>query len=342
VSKKVRQTVPTIEVAAEPARVPTVWVVTPVFLDVEAFLVVRDQALRFLRQIPALATSPVTFVAVDDTAGMDPQVERIEAQPGALVVRPPFNLGHQRAIVYALRTLASRIAEEDVVVTLDADGEDRPEDLPRLLEVLLAPGAKPRRVVLARRTKREESLRFKVLYAGFKLLSRASTGTVIHSGNFAAYRGWVVHNVLGHPSFDLCYSSSLVTIDLDRHYVPCARGSRYAGRSRMTLLKLLIHGLRMWMPFLDRIAVRALVFFTFVFALTCTWAVGLLGVRLLTDRAVPAWSVYGLMTMILVSFVALGNALVLFAVFAQSQGVLLRGMERLSRDPARDTPDRAD
>jgi len=41
-------------------------------------------------------------------------------------------------------------------------------------------------------------------------------------------------------------------------YVPCERGRRYQGESKMTYGKLAMHGLRMLMPFTDKIAIRAL------------------------------------------------------------------------------------
>lgn len=58
--------------------------------------------------------------------------------PDGRALPTPFNLGHQDATVYGLRRLASQIAESDLVVTMDSGGEDRPEDVPRLLAPLLA------------------------------------------------------------------------------------------------------------------------------------------------------------------------------------------------------------
>ena len=115
-----------------------------------------------------------------------------------------------------------------------------------------------RLLVLARRTKRQESLIFKALHLGFKSVFRLLTGRVIQTGNYAAYRGWVARHTIFHPHFDLCYSSSLLSLSLPVDYVPCERGRRYAGESRMGYFRLAIHGMRMLMPFMDRIAVRAL------------------------------------------------------------------------------------
>ena len=87
------------------------------------------------------------------------------------MIAPPFNLGHQRAIVFGLRLIEPDIDDVDLVVTMDADGEDRPEDLPRLLDPLLEAPADRRRLCVARRTKRRESFRFRVMYFFFRSCS---------------------------------------------------------------------------------------------------------------------------------------------------------------------------
>ncbi|MFP5489373.1 MAG: hypothetical protein ACLGHQ_13845, partial [Acidimicrobiia bacterium] len=57
----------------------------------------------------------------------------------------------------------------------------------------------------------------------------------------------------------LCYSSTLLTLRRPMAKVPCARGTRFAGRSRMNRYALIAHGIRMMLPFSERIAVRSLV-----------------------------------------------------------------------------------
>ena len=150
-----------------------------------------------------------------------------------------------------------------LVVTLDADGEDRPEDLPRLLALLAAKPEAERKVVLALRAKRRESLGFKVLYQLFRLLFRSLTGATVRSGNFVAMPGSIAKRALLHPTFDLAYSSAILALDLPIEYVPCERGERCELHSKMTYGRLAMHGLRMLMPFTDRIAIRALVAFVF-------------------------------------------------------------------------------
>jgi hypothetical protein len=217
------------------------------------------------------------------------------------------------------------MCDDDIVVTLDADGEDRPEDLPQLLAPILGANPDELTVSLARRTHRQESLRFKLMYLVFRMLFRVLAGTTIRTGNYAAYRGRVARRTMFHPNFDLCYSSTFFSLDLSPTLVPCPRGTRYAGASRMNTGRLATHGLRMLMPFLDRIALRALAIFAALFSLGLLASVSIVGIRVLTDRAIPGWATYTVLSLATLSLLALGNFIVLFAVFSQSRAIALTG-----------------
>jgi len=304
---------------------PHLWVVCPSYDDVASFTILRERIQEAVASSP-LQLAGIEFVLVDDTGGVDPNATALRELDDVTVLDPPFNLGHQRAIVFGVRSISARLREEDVVVTLDADGQDKPEDLPRLVAPLLA-GGDLRKIVLARRSKRQESLLFAVLYRLFRIFFRALTGTVVRTGNFAAYRGWTARHVLRHPYFDLCYSSTFLSLNLELEYVSCDRGERYAGRSRMSYGRLIMHGLSMLMPFTDRIALRALIVFAGTMAASFALAVGVACVKLFTNRGIPGWATSTLLLLIVVSFVALGNFVVLFAVFSQSRGMSLADVE---------------
>jgi hypothetical protein len=243
------------------------------------------------------------------------------------VITPPFNLGHQRALVFGLRLILPEVLEHDVIITMDADGEDRPEDLPRMIEMLVSKPDERGMLCVARRTKRSESIRFRILYFFFRAMFHTLTGTVVRSGNFAAYRGWLARRMLTHPYFDLCYSSTLVSLDMTVTTVPCARGTRYAGRSHMNMLRLFMHGVRMLMPFMDRIAVRALTAFSAIFGIGIIASLVVVGVRVFTNASIPDWATATLVGLLILSFVALGNFVVLFAVFSHSRGLSLANLE---------------
>jgi len=90
-----------------------------VYRDAEAFGELRRRVLGSLAALDGVGE--VHFVAVDDTAGEDARLRAMQDATTRVLV-PPYNLGHQGAIVFALRELVPELAPSDTVVTLDSDG----------------------------------------------------------------------------------------------------------------------------------------------------------------------------------------------------------------------------
>jgi len=317
-------------------------VVCPSYRDVVSFRILRERILDVVERSPTLHGHRVQFVIVDDTGGFDPEITELHILSDVRVVAPPFNVGHQRAIVCGLRIVLPDVRDSDLIVTMDADGEDRPEDLPRMLAPIVDVPPESGMLCVARRTKRQESVRFRIMYFFFRILFRVLTGTTVRSGNYASYRGGLARRMLQHPYFDLCYSSTLVSLDIAITPVPCPRGSRYAGRSRMNLLRLFMHGTRMLMPFTDRIAVRALIAFTAIFGSGVVLSLAVVAIRVFTSAAVPGWATATLLGILILSFIALGNFVVLFVVFSHSRGLSLAGLEESLDKSARGAPSSTD
>ena len=158
----------------------------------------------------------------------------------------------------------------------------------------------------------------------FRTMFRVLTGTTIRSGNFAAQRGDSLAVTIGHPSFDLCYSSTLLALRRPTATVPCARGHRFAGSSGMNTYSLIAHGVRMLLAFSERIAVRmmavasvsAAVLVAFLLAL----ASGVSG-----DSIAPATLsvLIALLSLFATSFAAF---IVLFSGFTQSSAMATLGV----------------
>ncbi len=293
-----------------------IWIVTPMLHDTVSFTRLHREVIHAVTASGDLRL--LRFLVVDDSAGTDPDVAALLDLEGVDVLTPPFNLGHQRAIVYGLRHLAPGLADDDVVVTMDSDGEDQPDDVPRLLAEMNSTSVA---LVLAQRTKRSEPLQFRVLYTMFRLFFRFMAGITVMSGNFAAQRGDSLKATVHHPSFDLCYSSTLLALRRATSTVPCARGHRFAGRSRMNTSSLIAHGIRMLLPFSERVAARMLVvaaasFVALVVLLTLVATALLSG----STAFVLAAAAGVLFTTTFVSF------LVLFSGFSQSSSVAMKGL----------------
>jgi len=126
-----------------------------------------------------------------------------------------------------------------------------------------------------------------------------------------------------------------VSLNLPITFIPCERGTRYTGRSRMDFQKLFVHGLRMLMPFTDRIAIRALVAFSLTFGVGIVLSLTVVAVRLFSRAAIPGWATSTLLLILILSFTALGNFVMLFAVFSQSRGISLANLEHQIREQPR-------
>ena len=283
---------------------------TPIYYDVPSFSILRQKIIDIINN----DLYDIHFYAIDDTAGADHEIESINNYQDTTVIIPPFNLGHQRALVFALRKHCRTLDDNEIIATLDSDGEDSPEDLPRLLKELNITGG----FVLARRTKRQESYLFKFLYINFKLLFYALTGTIIKSGNYMSYRVSSIKQVIFHPYFNLCYSSVFLGLRIKTNYVPCERGQRYVGQSKMNTTNLIAHGIRMLMPFIETIATRFLILFTGLFITTFIASIVSVSFYIFTDLSVPKSLLIGLLGTLIISSLSLGNLIVLFTVSAQS------------------------
>ncbi len=83
------------------------WIVAPVYFDVESFHLLRKHVLDVVGPSP---TREIRFVVIDDSAGSDEAINELDRYDDVQVIGPPYSLGHQRALVLGLRTIAAAAA----------------------------------------------------------------------------------------------------------------------------------------------------------------------------------------------------------------------------------------
>jgi hypothetical protein len=198
-----------------------------------------------------------SIFAVDDGSR---ETARAGADSGApVVIRLVRNVGHQRAIAVGLEHVL-RTADADRIAVMDADGEDRPEDLARLLAASHAAGEDAAgTVVVARRRKRSEGRRFTAFYSVYKAAFRLLTGETIDFGNFCVLDRRAARRLVAMYELWLNLPATVMRSRLTVVRVPTDRGRRYAGRSRMKLVGLVIHGLSAVGVFSERAFTRTLI-----------------------------------------------------------------------------------
>jgi len=314
---------------------PTLWVICPCYYDFASVIELTKRAQQTLdKYLPN--SFQVRFVPIDDSGGQDKEFRTQVTFPMSMTV--PYNLGHQGALVYALRQMSAVIEDDDFIVTMDADGEDQPEDIPALVAPLLKEKNELTLVSLAERTKRQESPVFKFCYLIFKSIFQVLTGSTVKNGNFAAYRGWTVRHLLFHPFFDYCYSSSLLALAPNKRNVPLPRGRRYFGTTKMTWTSLIAHGFRMMLPFSEKIAVRGIILspFLFVCGVIIACASAFLPANL---SALGLALVFGFFS---AGLLGLATAGIFFQVVNQTKAITIRNVSvsGITSDPFCDTRER--
>ncbi len=230
----------------------------------------------------------IDIVAVDDCS--TEQIGNLPTPQQAIasitVLKLGTNVGHQRAIATGLSKVASD-GKHDLVAVMDSDGEDKPQELLRLLRIAVA---RPDQAVVAQRKKRLERATFRFSYRIYTLLFRVLTGNSIDFGNFVVLPIQFVHRLIRSPNIWNNFSASLVRARLPLTRLETVRGKRYFGKSKMNFVALVAHGLGAISVFSDVVFIRILLASLLILMLSLMSVVVTVAVRLFTDLAVPGWA----------------------------------------------------
>ncbi len=260
---------------------------------------------------------PARVLLVDDASPeprdqpIPPQLSRVAS---VSILRLRRNLGHQRAIAIGLVYIYQNWRDIDAVLVMDADGEDRPQDLPALLGRFAAEDG--RKVVFAARAKRLESAGFRFFYRLYRLLHKALTGVSVRVGNFSVLPPQALSTLVVVSELWNHYAAAVFRARIPHTSIPLARGKRLAGRSRMNFVSLLVHGLGAISVFSDIVGARLLALTAGAILLTVVLAGIVAGIRLFTDLAVPGWATYvtGMLVIVLAQALIVSLALVFIIV----------------------------
>ena len=174
------------------------------------------------------------------------------------VINMKENKGHARCIATGLKYISAN-SEFDLVVPMDADGEDRPEELGPLL---CKAYEYPDKVITANRVKRSEGLLFKFCYLAHKYITFFFTGKFIKYGNYTCLPKFVVNEMIKDSATWSSFSGSLAKIIMDKNKasISSTRGVRYFGPSKMSFFNLLKHSLSIIAVFKKTLLIRSILF----------------------------------------------------------------------------------
>ena len=175
------------------------------------------------------------------------------------------NRVHQRCIAAGLKYICEN-ENFDQVIVMDADGEDRPEELN---DFYIKSEENPDMTITGNRYKRSEGIVFRFLYEIHKLITLIFTGKLIKFGNFTCLPKHHVQELIQKPYLWNSYSSSIVKAIKDRTFIRSIRGTRYVLPSKMNFSALIFHSLAIISVFSNLVVFRSialfLVYFLFFF-----------------------------------------------------------------------------
>jgi polyisoprenyl-phosphate glycosyltransferase len=197
------------------------------------------------------------------------------------------NVGHQKAIAIGLAYINDNISTESIVV-MDADGEDDPDDIPRLYESMKDSNFST--VSFAGRLKRKEKFTFKLFYFFYKIIFKIFTGKKISFGNYSIIPYNILKRLVFMPGIAVHFSGAVINSGLQYTLVPCNRKSRYYGKSKMNFSGLILHGLSSVSVHYNKVATRLLLFSVMSIMLIFIAMLVILGIKLFSVLAIPGWT----------------------------------------------------
>ena len=208
-------------------------VVVPIYNDQE----VIAELHRRLRPVLEEITDRYELILVDDGSrdhSWEEMLQVRQANEHVRAVRLSRNFGQQSAIAAGLS-----LTSNDLIVLMDSDLQDRPEDIPTLIDALLAD---PQAMMAIAQWEERKDSRAKLAVS--RLFQRVSnTITEIHTvprlGIFRVMKKSVVEELRNFPEKTATTVSLLYYIGSRYVAVPLKRDARFAGKSGYNLSKML-------------------------------------------------------------------------------------------------------
>ena len=264
-------------------------IVLPVFNDWDSLILLLRDLDQVAASLPAIefavsAVNDGSFVSSGDALrrlGTLQHLAQVE------IVHLYSNLGHQRAIAIGICD-AVEASDCDAILVMDADGEDSALAIPEILEKA---GEERDFCVAVQRGRRSESLLFRLAYFLYKRLFYVFTGHQIAFGNFCLLSRNYARRLVTIADLWRNLPAAILRSRLPLRSVVVDRSKRYAGKSKMNLTSLIIHGLSGISVYAETTFVRLLVLTLLLFGLSGAVIATVLILRLFYPQyATPGWA----------------------------------------------------
>ena len=201
-----------------------------------------------------------SVVIVNDCSADKPNIEnqKLKKIKSIKIINLNKNLGSQRAIAIALKYL-SVLQEKKKIIIMDADGEDNPLVLRKIIDLAIK---FPKKIITVNRTKRNEKLIYRLLYEIHYLLTFLTTGKKVRFGNFSLINPENLNKLFSTGDLLASYPSAILKNFKEEEIEPilAERKKRYADDSKMNLFQLIFHSLRIISVFRRRLIIISIIY----------------------------------------------------------------------------------
>ena len=226
-------------------------ILIPVYNDWESLLKLLDEINKTISSIKEYKFSCV--IINDCSSTPSPKINIPSNIASIKLINMKKNKGHARCNAFGIKYLAKNDSF-DYLIVMDADGEDRPEEIKAFCDFITS---EPSTSVVGKRVKRSEGPFFQLLYQMHKMITFIFTGKYINFGNYSCLTKNDTKVLSGKKSLWSSFSGSVKKHILKLNSINSARGKRYFGPSKMSLMNLLLHSFAIIAVFKNSVFIRS-------------------------------------------------------------------------------------
>ncbi len=171
-----------------------------------------------------------------------------------------YNLGSQRAIAIGIKYLSIfyKHNKNFKTIIMDSDGQDNPKAIPKILSLSYDNSDYS---IAINRGQRKEPIWFKIFYEVYCLFIKIFCLKKIRFGNFSLINSKHLKIISKKKELWNAFPPTVSMNIKDIIYQTFDREKRYSGKSKMNFLGLVLHALKVFSVFKNRIFVFSIIYF---------------------------------------------------------------------------------
>ena len=163
------------------------------------------------------------------------------------------NIGSQGALSIGVKYIQDKDKDITHLLIMDSDGEDKPNDIIRLLDEC---NKNESNIVFAKRKKRKENFIFRIMHFIYKKVFKILIGKELDFGNFSCMTKNNLNKIVNINNLQTHYAASILRSKIPFSKIDCEKGFRIEGSSKLSFWKHFAHALMSLSVFVDLIAIK--------------------------------------------------------------------------------------